>query len=230
MPPATYKDLCVDAADPAVLGAFWGAVLGWELRVHDDGDADLRDGTGRTQVWLNRVPEKPSGKNRLHLDVRAASVQDVLALGATLAADQPDHGRWTVLHDPEGNVLCVFTGRDPSRRFEELAWDTGPTAADEHRLARWWADLLGAEVESFDGFTEVQGIPGAPFPTMAFAAVPEPRTGKNRVHVDLVADDVAAVVAHGATLLRPKGEAGLGWSVLADPEGNVFCVVDRDDA
>lgn len=45
MPPATCKDLCIDAADPVRLGAFWGALLGWELR----------------------VPEPRTVKNRLHL-------------------------------------------------------------------------------------------------------------------------------------------------------------------
>ncbi len=226
---ATYKDLCIDAADPVRLGAFWGAVLGWDLVEHDDGDAHLADGAGRVQLWLNRVPEPRSIKNRLHLDVRVVSVADVLALGATLVADQPRHGRWTVLHDPDGQELCVFVQRETSHPFQELAWDAGPTPQDEHRIATWWADLLGAQVETFDGFTEVQGIDGAPFPTMAFAAVPEPRTGKNRVHLDLVAD-VGDVVAHGATLLRPTGEDGLAWHVLADPDGNVFCVFVRGAA
>jgi hypothetical protein len=36
-------------------------------------------------------------------------------------------------------------------------------------------------------------------------------------------DDLAALLAHGATVLRPKGDQGLGWSVLADPDGNEFC-------
>ena len=41
MPVATYEDLCVDAADPVVLGAFWGAVLGWDLVVHEIGRAHV---------------------------------------------------------------------------------------------------------------------------------------------------------------------------------------------
>lgn len=229
MPLATYKDLCIDAADPVRLGAFWGAVLGWELEEHDDGDADLRDATGHVHIWLNRVPEPKTVKNRLHLDVRAASVDDVLALGATLAADQPGHGRWTVLHDPDGQELCVFVRSDPSdlaRPFEELAFDTGPTPADAHRIATWWADLLGATVQGCDGFTEVRDVPGAPFPSMAFAPVPERRTAKNRVHVDLLSDDVGAIVACGATVLSVPANDELGWHVLADPDGNPFCVFD----
>jgi catechol 2,3-dioxygenase-like lactoylglutathione lyase family enzyme len=226
--PATYKDLCVDAADPVRLGRFWSAVLGWRLHEHDDGDADLRDADGRVQVWLNRVPEPRSVKNRLHLDVGARSVQDLLALGATRAADQPDHGRWTVLHDPDGQELCVFVDDDPSRDgLQELAWDVSPALPDATRAARWWAEVLGARVVEHDGWTQVLDVPGAPFSGMAFNPVPEPRTAKNRIHVDVLADGVEELVARGATVLRPKGDDGLAWHVLADPEGDEFCVFDR---
>src|SRR4051794_36688118 len=67
MPPATYKDLCIDAADPHALSAFWGPLLGWEPHPHDDGDSCLRVGDD-VKVWLNRVPEPKAVKNRLHLD------------------------------------------------------------------------------------------------------------------------------------------------------------------
>ena len=51
--------------------------------------------------------------------------------------------------------------------------------------------------------------------------VPEPKTVKNRVHLD-VDGDRDALVAAGATLLRVR-DAVIGWDVLADPEGNEFC-------
>ena len=47
------------------------------------------------------------------------------------------------------------------------------------------------------------------------------------MHVDVLSDDVAGLVARGATVLRPKGDDGLAWHVLADPDGNEFCVFDR---
>jgi len=53
--------------------------------------------------------------------------------------------------------------------------------------------------------------------------VPEPKTTKNRVHVDVTTDDLAALVAHGARVLRAKGDNELPWTVLADPDGNEFC-------
>ena len=61
-----------------------------------------------------------------------------------------------------------------------------------------------------------------------FIKVPEGKTVKNRVHLDLDADDVAAevarVVALGATHIHDKDEYGLQWTTLADPEGNEFCI------
>jgi len=227
MPPATYKDLCIDAAEPVRLGAFWAEALGWRLHEHDDGDADLRDAAGRVHFWVNRVPEPKSVKNRLHLDVRAASVEDVLALGATRAAEQPEHGRWTVLHDPDEQELCVFVADPADGRFQELVWDCGPQPQDAARTARWWAEVLGARAVEQDGWTRVVEVPEAPFDGMAFIPVPEPRTTKNRVHVDVLSDDVAALVDRGATVLRPKGDDRLASHVLADPDGNEFCVFDR---
>jgi predicted enzyme related to lactoylglutathione lyase len=62
--------------------------------------------------------------------------------------------------------------------------------------------------------------------------VPEPKTAKNRCHVDLrtttrdaVGDETDRLVALGATLTRPaKEEFGVYWATLADPEGNEFCI------
>ncbi len=52
-----------------------------------------------------------------------------------------------------------------------------------------------------------------------FGTVPEPKTGKNRLHVDIAAPDVDALVSAGATVLAVHES----WTVLADPEGNEFC-------
>jgi predicted enzyme related to lactoylglutathione lyase len=46
---------------------------------------------------------------------------------------------------------------------------------------------------------------------------------KNRLHIDVTTDDLDALVARGARVLRAKGDGGLGWTVLADPDGNEFC-------
>jgi predicted enzyme related to lactoylglutathione lyase len=61
-----------------------------------------------------------------------------------------------------------------------------------------------------------------------FIQVPEGKTAKNRVHLDLGSDDIATevarVIALGATHIHDKDEYGLHWTTLADPEGNEFCI------
>jgi predicted enzyme related to lactoylglutathione lyase len=65
-------------------------------------------------------------------------------------------------------------------------------------------------------------------PTWLFAKVPEPKTAKNRMHVDLAAPDheaeVGRLVELGATRVADMDEWGYRWTVLQDPEGNEFCV------
>jgi hypothetical protein len=65
-------------------------------------------------------------------------------------------------------------------------------------------------------------------PTWMFAKVPEPKTAKNRMHLDLMTPDPEAEIAHlvglGATRVTDMEEYGYEWTVMADPEGNEFCV------
>lgn len=99
---------------------------------------------------------------------------------------------------------------------------------DAVRLASWWAGALGGRVEQHEGFAML--LPAAPGGlTLGFQQIDDPTPGKNRQHLDLAADDVAAtvgrLVAAGA---QPVGEHalpdGFTWTVLADPDGNQFCV------
>jgi hypothetical protein len=88
-------------------------------------------------------------------------------------------------------------------------------------MARWWADVLDGEaVDDERGFSWVQDVPGLPFESMDFIPVPEPKTVKNRIHWDITSDDVEGLLARGATLLAEHPH----WTVLADPDGNEFCV------
>jgi hypothetical protein len=220
MPLATYKDLSIDVADAQVSGEYWATMLGWGLAMHDDGDGDLRDESGRTQVWLNVVPEPKTVKNRLHIDVNAESLGRALDAGATVIEEFP---RWTQLADPDGQEHCVFVRDEVTERAYELGWDCVEGA--EHDIAVWWGDVLGGTVgdDPEHGFSWVENIPGCVWESIDFAGVPEPKTVKNRVHIDVTTDDLDALVSHGATVLHPKGEAGIRWTVLADPDGNEFC-------
>ena len=102
-----FKDLCVDAHDPAAVGRFWQTAIGGQLEVMADGDAVLSGGPLHA-IWLNVVPEPKVVKNRVHLDVRG-DPDRLVEVGASLLAE---HDGWSVLADPDGNEFCAF---DPRR-------------------------------------------------------------------------------------------------------------------
>ncbi|HEX2551065.1 MAG TPA: VOC family protein [Nocardioidaceae bacterium] len=219
---ARFKDLCIDAADPGVLGAFWAGALGLELHTQESGDTYLTGPTKEHTVWVNRVPEPKTVKHRMHLDVATGSVDELTALGATVL--DAESFRWTLMADPEGGEFCAFVREgEIAQRLYEVVIDTGDSAEAAHRIASWWADLLGAHlVDDERGYSYVDRVPGAPYGSLDFVPVPEPKTVKNRIHLDVTTGSVDDLVAVGATVLRAKDDE-IGWTVLADPDGNEFC-------
>jgi hypothetical protein len=127
--------------------------------------------------------------------------------------------------DPEGGEYCAFLRDElPRDRLHGLVVD----CADPAALAQWWADAYAADVVHHpDGWSTVEHVPGMPVLTMDFVPVPEPKTVKNRIHWDVAAPDVDALVAAGAGVLRHPDDE-INWAVLADPEGNEFCVFGPD--
>jgi hypothetical protein len=215
---ATYKDLCIDAVDAAAMARFWARALRLDVETGDDGDVRLVGPTPRHTVWLNTVPEPVTVKQRMHLDVRADSVDDLVAVGGVVV--DAESYPWVVMKDVEGGELCVFPTRDDRPAgLMEIVVDT----ADPVRIATWWADVLGAESHDHEhGYSYVEPVPGAPFEPLVFVPVPEPKTVKNRIHVDVTTTDVQLLVDAGARLLRARDEE-IFWNVLADPDGNEFC-------
>ena len=213
---ARWKDLCIDAADPPRLATFWGAVLGLRTEVQSGGDAVLRGDRPEQTIWVNGVPEPKTVKNRAHLDLVRPDVAPLLDLGARVLRSDDGRG-WSVLADPEGNELCAFArAADP----DALVVDSNDPVA----VATWWAEVLGATpVPAPDGTPRwLAEVPDLPWQLLKLVAVPEPKTGKNRLHWDVWCDDVDALVARGATLLRRPDDV-VSWHVLADPQGNEFC-------
>ena len=133
-------------------------------------------------------------------------------------------------------------------------------AANPPKLAAFWGEAIGyVEEDPPDGFESWEAWavandlpredwdryasrvdPDGAGPRLFFQRVPEPKTAKNRVHLDLavsggretpieerrrrVADAVERAVAAGATRVKAYDEAGQHWVVLQDPEGNEFCL------
>jgi hypothetical protein len=216
-PLITYKDFCIDAVAPEPLGRFWAEALGLSFALLDDGDVKLYGATPQRTVWMNKVPEAKSVKHRLHLDVHGA-VPSFVDLGARVLDE--DSFAWAVLADPEGGEFCVFDGDDAVRpRTVDLVFDCRDAAA----LADWWGSAFDIDpVVGEDGTPLLVGVPDAPFAAIGFVEVPEPKTLKNRIHIDVRTPDLESLRDHGAHLLRPQGD-DIGWNVMADPEGNEFC-------
>jgi hypothetical protein len=111
--PAKFKDLCLDAADERTLAEWWCAAMGYRLTLNKEGAwigaIEDPDGAGPL-IWINRVPEGKSVKNRMHLDVYG-DVGELKALGATLVRAQDEEIGWDIMADPEGNEFCVFAPR-----------------------------------------------------------------------------------------------------------------------
>src|SRR5262249_51965055 len=122
-------------------------------------------------------------------------------------------------------------------------WTLGGDAADPHRIAAFWAGALGYVTEP--GYDEPDGAsiidPDGVGPAISFLRVPEGKTAKNRIHIDirgageppwdlaarerLIRAKVAELLAAGATLVREDaGDPYLDHVVMLDPEGNEFCV------
>jgi predicted enzyme related to lactoylglutathione lyase len=234
---ATYKDLCIDANDPARLAAFWGALLGLRDEPAGGDDRALRGAAPTDTIWFNRVPEPKTVKHRLHIDVDVPAREPLVELGATIVLPAEESGfRWSQMADPEGGELCAFVrdpdayaagragdGPPPPARLYELGLDTA-TSESSRQLASWWADVFGGKAaDDGQGYWWVEDVAGAPFSAIVMAPVPEPKVVKNRLHWDVVSSDLPGLLARGATVLA-EPTATTRWHVCADPEGNEFCV------
>ena len=115
-----------------------------------------------------------------------------------------------------------------------LDWEqTIIDASDPVALGQWWRDALGWVVVNDDPAEyEIRPAPDR-LPGLLFADVSDPKIVKNRLHLDLRPDDrdaeVARLLAMGATH-ADVGQGEQSWVVLADPEGNEFCVLSSRKA
>ena len=112
-------------------------------------------------------------------------------------------------------------------RFSELCID----CADPEKLAKFWSEVLDYKIieEDDDDEVQIEGPPGSG-PSILFVRVPEKKTVKNRLHIDVSPvdrdqkEEVERIKALGATS-ADVGQGDVSWVVLADPEGNEFCVL-----
>jgi predicted enzyme related to lactoylglutathione lyase len=104
--------------------------------------------------------------------------------------------------------------------------------ADAERVAGFWSSVLDEDVDpgASPDFATITSRTSA---SWMFVKVPEPKSVKNRVHVDLATEDLDAelerVVGLGATRVADYDESGTRWTTLSDLEGNEFDVVQSSD-
>jgi predicted enzyme related to lactoylglutathione lyase len=118
---------------------------------------------------------------------------------------------------------------DPVGRFDSVTIDS----TDPERLAEFWSAVLGTS-EQWRGGDPIQYLDlaaTATSPTIRFQRVPEPKTVKDRIHLDLRVDDLDAAAARaeslGATRLDQDDirEYDVVFRVMLDPDGNEFCLI-----
>jgi len=104
--------------------------------------------------------------------------------------------------------------------------------ADPDKLANFWSAALGyTHLGTFENYAML-APEGEAGPKLLLQRVAEPKAGKNRMHLDIETPDIDAEARRlevlGATRIEPETRAELGhhWIVMADPEGNEFCVCD----
>ncbi len=233
----------MSAQDDSALGRFWAEVLGWTVSSEEPGVTNLEP-EGFTYpdpsaicVDIIAVQEPKAVKNRVHIDLAttsAAHQADLIARLQALGATPADVGQgtvpWTVLADPEGNEFCVLEPRSAYR-------DTGPIAAvvadcaDPRAMARFWSEAMDWTLHELDDDHAALRSAAGVGPYLEFLRTSDAKTVKNRIHLDLrpyPGDDQAAEVARlralGASTID-IGQGDVPWTVLADPEGNEFCVL-----
>ncbi|MEU7858624.1 VOC family protein [Nonomuraea sp. NPDC049141] len=229
--------LCFDANDPLGLARFWAGVLGWEMA--DDPHEGItllpNDDTG-FRIRCLPTEEKKTEPNQIHFDLTSnyeaqeQTVARALALGAQHidVGQLPEEGH-VVLADPEGNEFCVIP---PGNNFLADCGFIGALASDgSQEVGYFWSEALGWPlVWDQDQETAIRSPHGGPKITWGGPPV-RPKTGKNRLHFDLAppADgdqqaEVDRLISLGATRID-LGRHGSGHVMMADPDGNEFCVL-----
>ncbi|MBN6040531.1 VOC family protein [Amycolatopsis sp. 195334CR] len=226
--------LCVDAHEPRALARFWAGLLDWEPA--GDGTTLLpRDDTGfRLRFLPSREPK--TTQNQMHFDLTSTSLDDqrttvarALALGGRhIDIGQRPEEEHVVLADPEGNEFCVI---EPGNGFLADCGFVGALAGDGSPEAGYfWSAALGWPlVWDQDQETAIRSPHGGPKLTWGGPPLP-PKTGKYRLHFDLMPDgDQRAEVDRLRSLGATPADIGQGevsWVVLADPDGHEFCLLD----
>ncbi len=232
------SQVVIDANDHRGLARFWADALGWPVVIDDDHEVEIGPGS-RDDVPLIFVPtsEPKVTKNRVHLDLpsrtddeQRATVERLIGLGARHADIGQGNVPWVVLADPEGNEFCVLPASFGAHHMPvgSISMD----AADAPLMVDFWSAATGWPVQTRAEYSSL--FPGAG-PVITMGPPVAPKHGKNRLHIDVrpeprgdTREEAERLIALGATHVD-IGQLDVPWIVLADPEGNEFCVLTPMD-
>ncbi|WP_027943205.1 VOC family protein [Amycolatopsis taiwanensis] len=221
---AALRRLVIDATRPGELAEFWAALLGWEVTTAGGVTARAPASNG-CELDLGFAPvatskhETVEAKNRIHLDLASTSPDDqatTVARAVELGARKWDIGQgavpWQVMVDPEGNEFCVLEPR-PN-------YTTGALAAivvdslDPFAAATFWAAVTGWRIAAREDVIVGLRAAGGGGPWLEFLRTAEPRTGPDRLRLEVAGEE--------PDRLRELGARIAGAGHLLDPEGNEF--------
>ena len=226
-----------DANDPRRLATFWAALLDWEITDDEDGfELVPTDGT-HYRVSFYPSQETKTGQNQMHFDLTSSTPEEqqrtvarALELGGQHIdiGQTPDEGH-VVLADPEGNEFCVIGAGN--NFLADTAFIGAINCDGTQEVGYFWSKALGWPlVWDQDEETAIQSPQGGS--KMSWGGPPvAPKTGKNRLHLDIAppaGEDQQAEVDRLISLGAKRidiGQGDVSWVVMADPDGNEFCVL-----
>ena len=228
----------IDALAPRELAGFWSAALDWRVVIDDPHEVEIAGADDDVNLIFVPVSEPKVTKNRMHLDLpsrtddeQRATVSRLLDLGARRADIGQGDVPWVVMADPEGNEFCVLPAS-----FGAHAMPIGAISMDAAyapRMADFWSAATGWPMTKRDEYSSL--FPGQG-PIIAMGPPVAPKQGKNRVHIDVRPEpggdtgaEAERLITLGATRVD-IGQHDVPWIVLADPEGNEFCVLSPASA
>ena len=227
-----------DAIDPQRLARFWAGLLGREM-VDDPPDGFALLPKDDTEFRLEFFPTQAEkvGENQMHFDLTSTSLADQQATvakalelgGRHLDIGQGPDALHVVLADPEGNEFCVI---EPGNNFLADTAFIGALSCDgTQEVGYFWHHALDWPlVWDQDQETAIQSPHGGSKVSWGGPPV-APKIGKNWLHFDIAppADgdqqaEVERLISLGAKRID-IGQGDVDWVVMADPDGNEFCVL-----
>jgi predicted enzyme related to lactoylglutathione lyase len=230
--------LCFDANDPLRLAHFWADALHWDVGDETHGEIGLVPTDDTTfRIAFRPVPEPKADKNRIHLDLTSTSIDDqddtvrrLVELGAYhIDVGQDPDDVHVVLADPEGNEFCII---EPDNSFLAGCERLGSITCDgSPQVGHFWSEALGWPlVWDQDEETAIRA-PHGTGPFITWGPPLPPKLTKNRLHLDIAPPEhgdqraeVDRLISLGATRID-IGQGDVDWAVMADPDGNEFCVL-----